>query len=91
MNYFIDLDGTLCTQEKNYKKAQPIPAMIKKVNKLYDEGHKITIWTARGATTGIAYDVITEAQLEMWNVKHHHLSFDKPEFDYLVDDKAIEL
>lgn len=49
--YCFDLDGTLCTNEKGkYKKVKPLKDRIEKVNKLYDEGNKIIILTARGNT-----------------------------------------
>jgi len=52
--YFIDLDNTLCfTNGNDYNSSKPIEERIRYVNKLKDEGNTITIWTARGSTTGI--------------------------------------
>ena len=57
MNIYVDIDETICyhSQEKNrdYSLAKPMKKNIEKINKLYDDGHIITYWTARGGTTGI--------------------------------------
>ena len=43
MNIFVDLDNTLCeTQDSNYTESKPIKERITKVNKLKDDGNKIT-------------------------------------------------
>jgi len=93
MIIYIDIDGVICTQDKKnpglYKKALPIKRTIDKINKLYDDGHSIILWTARGGTTSIDWRDFTEKQLEVWGVKYHKLSFDKPSFHILIDDKAI--
>ena len=54
---YVDIDETICRREKStdfgvvhdYKKAKPIKENIEKINKLYDEGHTIVYWTARGS------------------------------------------
>lgn len=101
MRYVFDLDGTLCTQEKSgeYEKAAPITHMIDIVNHLYDQGHDITIFTARGMNTFDgdlnaiinAYWNMTVDWLMKNGVKHHRLRFGKPPADYYVDDKAVTL
>ena len=90
MTYCFDLDGTLCSHEKNYSNATHFPERISKVNGLYDSGHRILIDTARGATTGIDWTEITEKQLHKWKVKYHKLRVGhKPNSDIFVDDKGI--
>ncbi len=87
--YAIDLDGTLCSQnEDNYGDAEPYLKRIEWVNKMFAQGHKIKIYTARGATSGKNWREFTEAQLHMWGVKYHELITNKPHFDVLIDDKA---
>ena len=54
-----------------------------------DEGHHITMWTARGAVSGIDWRVLTEQQLKDFGVKYHELRLDKPFFDIFVDDKTF--
>ena len=70
---FVDLDGTIsynpqepgfADRHADYSKAKPIPARIAHINKLYEQGHSITIWTARGCVSGTDYYRMTEQQLE---------------------------
>ena len=92
MIYIFDIDGTLCSLVKNaeYNKAQPLKERIKKVNDLYNEGHYIKLYTARGSTTGINWEEITKKQLKEWDLKYHELLMNcKPHGDLFVDDKAI--
>lgn len=91
MRYVFDIDGTICqTVNKDYANAIPYSEVIDKINELYDSGNHITLYTARGGTSGIDYHNVTTAQLEKWNVKYHELiDKGKPNFDILIDDKAI--
>lgn len=86
----FDIDGTICSQEKDYKDALPNKRMISLLNKKYEEGYKIILNTARGFETGIDWSDITIAQLEAWGVKYHDLYFGKPAGDLYIDDKARE-
>ena len=54
MIIYVDIDETICItpESRDYSKANPILTNIEKVNKLYDDGHTIVYWTARGSTTG---------------------------------------
>jgi hypothetical protein len=85
---YVDIDGTICTQEKDYSKAKPIQGNIDIVNRLYEK-HTVVYWTARGTSTGIDWRELTVAQFKEWGVKYHELKFGKPQFDYIIDDKAI--
>lgn len=86
--YAIDIDGTLCTHEKDYSKARPYKQRIETVNKLYDLGHKIILHTGRGGTTGKNWQKVTEKQLSNWGVKYHKLYFKGFYYDYWIDDRA---
>lgn len=89
MKLFFDLDNTLCmTSGRDYYNAAPILEAIKKVNSLYDDGNEITIYTARGSTSGIDHINDIAKQLSDWGLKYHHI-LKKPSFDMLVDDKAM--
>lgn len=90
MKYVFDLDGTLCTHEKDYNMATPLKERIKKVNALYDSGNEIVIFTARGYETKIDWQEVTSNQLKTWGVKYHDLIFNKPSADFYIDDKAIK-
>ena len=50
MNIYVDIDETICYYkgDRDYNLALPLVDNIKKINKLYDEGHNIKYWTARG-------------------------------------------
>ena len=90
MIYYVDIDGTICcnTQGK-YHEAAPYYDRIKRINNLYDEGHTIVYWTARGSNTGIDWTELTKKQLGEWEVKHHSIIMKKPHFDLYICDKSI--
>lgn len=94
MIYFVDIDETICLHEerageRDYTHGKPIEKNIEKINKLYDEGHRIVYYTARGSISGKDWREVTEKQFEEWGVKYHELRLDKPYYDLLIDDKAI--
>lgn len=92
---FIDCDETICHSppdaqgQRAYDQAQPWWDNIAKANRLYDQGHYIVYWTARGTQTGIDWKEVTQQQLHRWGVKHHELRLGKPAFDLLIDDKVL--
>jgi mannose-6-phosphate isomerase-like protein (cupin superfamily) len=95
MKYHVDLDGTICVVDaackntvERYKAAKPIPERIQRVNMLYDEGHTITYWTARGSESGLDLEELTKAQLLQWGCKFHTLLLGKPVYDLYIDDKS---
>lgn len=67
----------------------PIPSRVAHVNRLYLEGHRIIIHTARGSGSGVDHVKLTQSQLEQWGVLHHELVMGKPAADFYVDDRAI--
>lgn len=92
MIYCFDIDGTLCANtDGDYERAEPDFRVISRVNSLYESGHKILLYTARGATTGIDWRGLTEGQLGSWGLKYHALYMGKPTADLYIDDKAINL
>ena len=95
MIYIVDIDGTICkevflpTGKKDYANHEPIQDRIEKVNKMFDEGHEIHYWTARGAVSGIDYTELTTKQLDSWGCKYTSVRVGgKPHYDIWVDDKA---
>lgn len=87
----FDIDGTICTQETDYKLAKPIYQVIEKINKKYNEGYEIILFTARGTETGIDWRAITEEQLKTWGVLYHKLLFNKPFGLQYIDDRGINV
>ena len=91
---FVDIDETICDTPDNprvYEKSEPRVEAINKINKLYDEGHTIVYWTARGSRSGIDWYDLTKQQLVEWGAKHRELRCDKPYYDIFYDDKAKHL
>ena len=59
------------------------------MNDLYNQGHTIIYWTARGTKSGIDWRDITERQFDKWLVKYTQILFGKPVYDLFIDDKNI--
>ena len=58
MKIYVDIDETICyhkdedsSKARDYTKAIPYMERIQKINDLYDKGHTIIYWTARGSIT----------------------------------------
>lgn len=93
--YLFDLDNTLCVTEKkedgnwDYLNSKPIEDRINYVNKLFDEGHRIIVETARGCVSKKNWYEETYNQLISFNLKFHELRTGvKYNFDYSIDDKG---
>ena len=93
---YVDIDETVCSyedpqtlEERDYEKGSPIKENIDRINKLYDEGHTIVYWTARGAVTNKDWKSLTYAQLICWGAKFHELKMGKPFYDLLIDDRTF--
>jgi|TARA_B100000959_G_C14637903_1_gene483025 uncharacterized HAD superfamily protein len=102
MKYVVDIDGTICTQTtgRNYWDAEVWPNRVDYVNKLYDDGHTIVYFTARGmgrfagdpdasSKAAALLTDLTKDQLKSWGCKYHELILGKPNADYYIDDKGI--
>lgn len=93
MKYLVDIDGTICagTEKGNYPEGKPMVDRIAHFNKLYDEGHEIHYWTARGSGSGKNWYDLTLQQLKEWGVKFHSFNTGKPSYDIWIDDKAVNV
>lgn len=86
---FVDIDGTLTIETEGYgddvyAERTPHYAMISAVNKLYDEGHYITLYTSR-----YAEDIhVTIEWCKKHGVQFHELNLNKPKYDLFIDDKV---
>jgi len=91
MIIYIDIDETICHSPDvpDYTTSIPIIENIKKANLLYDTGHSIIYWTARGTKTKIDWEELTKKQFKDWGVKYHDIQFGKPSYDLFIDDKNL--
>lgn len=93
MIFVVDIDDTICVSpaDHDYNFCVPLFDRIARINNLYDEGHVIHYWTARGQSSGIDWSEFTHNQLVSWGCKFHLLKMNKPSYDVWIDDKAIGL
>lgn len=91
--YVFDIDGVIASITKNndYKLSKPLTDNIKIINDLFDEGNEIVLFTARGYKSGLDWKDHTITQLNKWGVKFHTLLFGKPNADYYIDDKSLDI
>ena len=92
--YIVDIDGTICGHEDQsapYDQGKPIKERIEFFNKLYDAGHTIIYWRARGGWSGKDHSELTKKQLDEWGVKRTELRMGKPPYDYWIDDRAYNV
>jgi hypothetical protein len=91
MIIYVDIDETICSKSENmdYSTASPWMDRIDFINSLYEKGHTIIYWTARGSGTGINWSKVTKRQFKSWGVKYHKLKFKKPIYDIFIDDKNL--
>lgn len=88
MQIIIDLDGTICTEEKTFSRslAKPLPKAVETINALFKEGHIIIIYSSR---TWIEFEMTTD-WLKRNKIKYHQLVLGKPVGDLWIDDRAIK-
>jgi ribonucleotide monophosphatase NagD (HAD superfamily) len=92
MRYVLDIDGVLVkTDGVDYRSSVPIPEVIRRVNKLFDEGNVIILYTARGSKTGVDWKEFTWGQMLSFGVKFNELVFGKPYGDWYIDDRGINV
>jgi hypothetical protein len=84
----IDLDGTICTEERTFERslAKPLPGAREAINKLRREGHTIIIYTARSWSE---YKM-TEEWLRLHSIYYDRLILGKPIGDVWIDDRSIK-
>lgn len=97
----FDLDGTLTKKGyfpniwditpkqllEEYEKVKPDKKMIKIINRLYDMGYIVYIFTSRSNL----FQRQTKKWLDRNGVKYHYIVVDKPYFDRIVDDKSVDI
>jgi uncharacterized HAD superfamily protein len=83
----IDLDGTICSEEKTYSRslAHPLRGAKETVNGFFRAGHKIIIYTSRSWQE---YEM-TELWLKKHGFRYHQLILGKPTGELWIDDRAL--
>lgn len=91
--FVFDIDGVIAkiNPTLNYADTEPIEGIVDIINRLYDNGNYIILFTARGYKTGIDWSEVTAKQMKDWGLKYHELKFGKPSADYYIDDKMLDL
>ena len=91
--FVFDIDGVIATYRDDlaYDKAMPNQKMIDIINQLHDWGNRIVLYTARGYVTRIDWREVTEKQMADWGLKYDELLFTKPNGDFYVDDKMMDM
>ena len=92
MKYMVDIDGTICSNTSgDYPRAEPFQERIDYFNNLFDQGHEIHYWTARGSNSGRDWQELTLKQLAEWGAKYTTARTGKPAYDLFICDKAINV
>ncbi len=78
-NYMIDIDGTICDDVPNEEPermltVQPYPDALDVINKWYEEGHIITMFSSRTEE----HREVTEKWLALHGFKYHYILLGKP-------------
>jgi ribonucleotide monophosphatase NagD (HAD superfamily) len=98
MKIVFDIDGVLCDEyHSDVNQRNPFTKRIAFVNKLFDDGHEIIVYTSRGMkstnndpiASDLKYREITEKQFACWGLKYHKLYFGKPNADMYVDNLNV--
>jgi hypothetical protein len=99
MKYIVDIDGTICEHVNNpgFGTGKVYYDRIEKINQLFDEGHEIIYYTARGMGEydGSIHNAhqkwynYTYNQLETWGCKFTKLILGKYSGDIYIDDKGV--
>jgi CMP-N,N'-diacetyllegionaminic acid synthase len=91
--FVVDIDGVIASlaPQNEYALAEPLTDAIAVVNRLYELGNTIILFTARGSLTGRDWAATTREQMERWGVRYHELRFGKPHADYYIDDRLVTL
>jgi len=91
-NFMIDIDGILCPHVDNeqlelMRTVKPYPEAVEWVNKLFDQGHYVCLFTARTDE----HKQITEEWLKRHGFRYHQIIFNKPRGGnyHYIDDRTV--
>lgn len=86
MRIGVDIDGTLTWSSTgwDYENRIPFQPMINWVNRQYEEGHYIELFSSRL----ICDKKVTKEWLKKHGVKYNNLILGKPRYELYIDDVA---
>ena len=90
----MDLDGVITKDNGSgwtsdfYSSCNPNTEVIGLMRKLSNNGHKIIIYTSRFSNE---VKKVTVEWLQKYDVPYDAIHFDKPLYDYMVDDRSITI
>jgi len=87
MQLIVDLDGTICTEEKTFSRslAKPISGAKKTLEQFKEQGYTIIIYSAR---TWNEFEMTTEWLINN-KIPYDQLILGKPIGDFWIDDRAL--
>jgi uncharacterized HAD superfamily protein len=97
MRIFVDIDGTICEGDygvgvehptnEQYLQAVPIIPMMSKLREWIENGHEVTLYTARHSSARL----VTQIWLQQNGIDLRRISLimDKIPYDISIDDRAI--
>lgn len=91
--FVFDIDGVIAQFDEtlDYANSKPREEMVRVIQKLHAYGNSIVLHTARGYVTGMDWREVTEEQMKRFGVPYDELHFGKPNADYYVDDKMMDM
>ncbi len=91
--FVFDIDGVIAEfdEKLDYANVKPRTDMVNVIKKLHEAGNEIVLHTARGYVTGIDWSEVTKEQMERFGVPYDEIHFGKPNADYYVDDKMMDM
>ena len=106
----FDVDGTICEERRDgkwlpkelpYGARMPYPRMVEIINRLYDEGWEVVLYTARYMERCRNIDTKDEENLwiyaykelanwcNLWGIKYSSIKLHKPSAAVYVDNRAF--
>ena len=88
MQLVIDIDGTICTEEKQFSRslANPIEGAIEALREIKAKNHTIILYSSR---IWAEYEMTVD-WLRKHDIPYDQLILGKPQGDFWIDDRAIE-
>lgn len=90
MTLSVDFDGVIHdwrNRSTGKRMGEPMNGAIDALDLIYEQGHKIIIYTVK-ASTPAGKEAVAD-WLDYFNIEYHDITATKPNADYYLDDRAI--